>query len=229
MMNPADREILSATLLENRLLCSASQTHHLKFRADAGFAFHPGQFISVLAERLHAPTGQMRLDTRAYSLASAPAGQHFALCVNRVGYFSNLLCDLAPDAAIRFHGPHGHFTLGESTAPLLLLAEETGIAPLRSLLHAAPGTAAHLLHASLASDPALYASEFTALPALRYTPLRDDSAHTASLQAVQRLLAGDSRPREARIVGLSSFVNAHRAQLKALGWDRKQIIFERYD
>ena len=145
------------------------------------------------------------------------------------GFFSNLLCDLEPGAEIPFHGPHGNFILREITGPVLLLAEETGIAPVRSILQAMPDMEAYLIQSSAASVPALYGEEFTARSALHYVSVTSEGAHERSLAAVDALLAAHPEIREAYIVGLSAFVNAHRAQLKERGWDRKQIVFERYD
>ncbi|HXB62200.1 MAG TPA: FAD-dependent oxidoreductase [Acidobacteriaceae bacterium] len=244
MQNEPHRETLTARLRSKKVLSESSQTWHLEFTADAPFSFIPGQFLSILAERRypagHARAGESRMDTRAYSLASAPAGTSFDLCLNRLdtaggrGYFSNLLCDLVPGAAIQFHGPHGNFTLRESTGPVLLIAEETGIAPIRSMLQANQDLSATLIQTSTASSAPLYGEEFggeesAATGPLHYLPVHDDATHAASLAAVKNTLAANSAVREAYIVGLSPFVNAHRAQLKELGWDRKQIIFERYD
>jgi ferredoxin-NADP reductase len=239
MQNESNRETLTARLRSKRMLSESSHTWHLDLTVDAPFDFIPGQFISILAQRIypegHARAGESRIDTRAYSLASAPAGKDLSLCINRLGtaddrgHFSNLCCDLQPGDTVRFHGPHGNFTLRENTGPALLLAEETGIAPIRSMLLQHRGLTATLIQASIASTKPLYGEEFAALSALRYEPVRDDATHSASLAAARRALAADPQIREAYIVGLSTFVNAHRAQLKELGWDRKQIIFERYD
>jgi ferredoxin-NADP reductase len=239
MQSEPNREILTARLRSKRILSVSSQTWHLEFAADSPFAFIPGQFLSILAQRSypagHARAGESRIDTRAYSLASAPAGPSFDLCVNRLdttdglGYFSNLLCDLVPGAPIHFHGPHGNFTLRESNGPVLIVTEETGIAPVRSMLQAHKDLSATLIQASTASSAPLYGDEFATFAALHYQPIHDDPAHFASLAAVKRTLAANPALREAYIVGLSPFVNAHRAHLKELGWDRRQIVFERYD
>jgi ferredoxin-NADP reductase len=239
MQNESHRETLTARLRSKKNLSESSQTWHLEFTADAPFSFFPGQFISILAQRRypagHARAGESRIDTRAYSLASAPAGPSFDICLNRLdpidgrGFFSNFLCDLVPGAAVQFHGPHGNFTLSESSGPALILAEETGIAPIRSILQAGQDLSATLIQVSTASTAPLYGDEFAAAGSLRYQPIRDDPAHAASLAAVKDALAANPAIREAYIVGLSPFVNAHRAHLKELGWDRKQIVFERYD
>jgi NAD(P)H-flavin reductase len=42
-------------------------------------------------------------------------------------------------------------------------------------------------------------------------------------------ISGEPNPTQAYICGLNEMVVANRAQLKDLGWDRKQIVFERYD
>ncbi len=107
--------------------------------------------------------------------------------------------------------------------------EETGIAPIRSILHANKDLAATLIQVSTSSSTPLYTEEFAAMSPLKYQPIRDDLTYSQSLAAASQALAADPAIREAYIVGLSPFVNAHRAHLKELGWDRKQIIFERYD
>ena len=94
--------------------------------------YQPGQFVSAVA--LDANGKQQ---TRAYSIASAPSGNTFELCVNRVedGFFSNHLADL-PDlpmgSTIEIHGPHGHFVLQEPITDSIFVATGTGIAPMRA-------------------------------------------------------------------------------------------------
>jgi ferredoxin-NADP reductase len=234
-----NRETLTAHLRSKRLLDEASHTWHLSFEAEAPFSFIPGQFLSILSERPypadHARAGETRIDTRAYSLASAPAGKDFDLCVNCLesadggGYFSNLICSLQPESEIKFHGPHGNFTLRKNPENILILAEETGIAPVRSMLQQHKDLSAHLIQVITTSQKPIYADEFRTLAPLKYEPINDDLNHSKSLAAVKAALASNPQIREAYIVGLSAFVNAHRAHLKELGWDRKQIVFERYD
>ena len=88
--------------------------------------FQPGQFVSFLAVD---PLGKHQ--TRAYSIASAPRGNQFDVCVNRVegGFFSNLLCDLEVGQGLEFHGPHGLFMLRAPLTDSIFIATGTGIAP----------------------------------------------------------------------------------------------------
>jgi ferredoxin-NADP reductase len=127
------RELSTARLVRKECISQVAQCHHFDFVVEGqdSFPFSPGQFISAVAED---PNGKQQ--TRAYSIASAPYGNHFELCVNRVegGFFSNHLADLTdlePGGAIHIHGPHGHFILKEPVTDSILIATGTGIAPMR--------------------------------------------------------------------------------------------------
>jgi ferredoxin-NADP reductase len=127
------RDLHTARLEHHQCLSESAQCYHLEFTVEGveSFSFTPGQFISVVAED---PRG--RLETRAYSIASAPDANRFDLCLNRVegGYFSNLLPDLAEGAKIQIEGPMGFFTLREPVTDSILVATGTGVAPLRGFL-----------------------------------------------------------------------------------------------
>jgi ferredoxin-NADP reductase len=131
-----ERELYTARLERKDCISETAQCYHFQFVLDEleSFSFAAGQFVSAVAE-----DAKGKLQTRAYSLASAPSGNRFDLCVNRVeeGFFSNHLADL-PDlpigATIQVHGPHGHFVLREPIADSILVATGTGIAPMRGFL-----------------------------------------------------------------------------------------------
>lgn len=114
-------------------LSEANQCYHFLFVLEGleSFPFAPGQFVSLVACDENG-----KEQSRAYSIASAPAGNHFELCVNRVesGFFSNLLPDLPAGASVQLEGPHGFFTLREPLTDSLLVATGTGIAPIRAYL-----------------------------------------------------------------------------------------------
>lgn len=128
-----DHEIFIARLERKICLSEAAQCFHLEFVIEGveNFSFTPGQFISVVATD---PRG--RLETRAYSIASAPRGNSFDLCLNRVegGYFSNLLPDLEVGGTIQVEGPLGFFTPREPITDSIFVATGTGVAPLRGFL-----------------------------------------------------------------------------------------------
>jgi ferredoxin-NADP reductase len=127
------RELLTARLERKECISEVAQCYHFGFVLDEleSFPFAAGQFVSAVAL-----DAKGKMQTRAYSLASAANGNRFELCVNRVeeGFFSNHLADL-PDlpigAEIQIHGPHGHFILHEPITDSILVATGTGIAPMR--------------------------------------------------------------------------------------------------
>jgi len=125
------RQLYTAQLEAKLLLSDPAQCYHLEFsipELDA-FPFTPGQFVSTVAT-----DAAGKQQTRAYSIASAPAQNRFDLCVNRVegGFFSNLLCDLEPGQTVQVHGPHGLFTLRQPLTDSIFIATGTGIAPMRA-------------------------------------------------------------------------------------------------
>ena len=128
------RVLYTARLDQKDCISEPAQCFHFLFVIDEmeNFSYAPGQFVSGVAEDEHG-----KQQTRAYSIASAPDGNRFELCVNRVegGFFSNHLADL-PDlpigGTIQVHGPHGYFTLREPITDSILVATGTGIAPMRA-------------------------------------------------------------------------------------------------
>src|SRR5882762_2155816 len=120
-----------ARLLQKACLSESAQCYHLEFVLDGmeSFDFAAGQFVSTVA-----PDSRGKMQTRAYSIASAACGNKFDLCVNRVdgGFFSNHLCDMAPGETVQVHGPHGNFTLRQPITGCIFVATGTGIAPMRS-------------------------------------------------------------------------------------------------
>jgi ferredoxin-NADP reductase len=119
--------------MRKQCLSESAQCFHLEFLVEGReeFYFTPGQFISVVANDAHG-----KLETRAYSIASAPCANRFDLCLNRVegGYFSNLLPGLAVGDAVQIEGPLGFFTLRDPVTDSILVATGTGVAPLRGIL-----------------------------------------------------------------------------------------------
>jgi len=222
-------------------------TRHLEFEVPGmdRFGFVPGQWLSLRAQHNHSEI------TRAYSLASPPVGNNrFAFCLNRVqdGFMSNYLCDLEPGAEITASGPFGDFILRPPVRDTILIATGTGIAPFRSMLHAlfdnnTPDSTVQkphfwLVFGSRYESDIYYHAEFERLAAqhanFTYLPTlsrggEDWKGLRGYVQEHVRALAEAHTDRDAFICGLDKMVSANRHLLKALGWERKAIRYEKYD
>lgn len=243
-----DRNILEHPLITARLTQSdilSDRTKHLEFevQGEPQFNFIPGQFISV-----REPRSDGKLITRAYSLASPPRRDNrFDLCLNRVdeGFMSNYLCDLEPGHEVHFHGPHGHFVLKPERRDAVFIATGTGIAPLRGMIHwlladesRHKGHKFWLVYGTRYEKDIYYREEFEQLahqhPNFHYVitlsrPPEDWQGARGYVQEHVRQIVGERKDMEAYICGLNMMVSANRQQLKEFGWDRHQIIYERYD
>jgi len=251
-----ERRLYTARLLAKTLLSESAQCYHLEFGINEldVFRFDAGQFVSMVAVDSHGKT-----QTRAYSIASAPRLNRFELCVNRVenGFFSNLLCDLEPEATVKFHGPHGLFVLRPPLTDIILIATGTGVAPMRGFVeHLFPETGEDrsegrhfwLMYGTRHESEIYYRKYFEKTAAERQNfhymatlsrPHEGWEGLRGYVQThVQNVLQDDpwiisqngaSRDMHAYICGLNDMVSANRDQLTALGWDKKQIHFERYD
>ena len=219
-------------------------TRHLEFDVEGAghFGFVPGQWLSLTHTK---PDGEEL--TRAYSIASPPDGNRFAFCLNRVqdGFMSNYLCDLEPGAIISGQGPFGNFILRPPLRDTLFIATGTGIAPFRSMLHwLLADESRHqrkhfrLLFGSRTEKDIYYHEEFLRLAAehrnFDYLPTLSRAADDwKGLRGyVQEHVLGIVAARtdmHAYICGLDKMVSANRELLKQMGWDRKSILYEKYD
>jgi ferredoxin-NADP reductase len=201
------------------------------------FTFVPGQFVSLK----HTLGGSEY--TRAYSLASVPDGNRFELCLNLVpgGVFSAYLFSLNPGAELDLIPPLGYFTLRRRDRDALMIATGTGIAPFRSILrtelHEITGRVT-LLFGTRYEESVLYAPEWKELEQ-RYRHFRfwptltrakpDWSGRSGRVQAhLDEVLAGRT-DLDVYLCGLKEMVDDLRRLLKGRGFDRKQIVYEKYD
>lgn len=227
-------------------ICLSDKTKHLEFEIPEmeRFDFKAGQFVSV-----REPRHDGKFITRAYSIASPPrANNTFDLCLNRVdeGFMSNYLCDLNEGAEVHFHGAHGLFALREYRQDAVFIATGTGIAPFRSmaqwLFACAERNRNHsfwLVYGTRYPADIYYREEFERMaatyPNFHYvvTLSRAGEDWTGSRGYVQervREIVGNRKDMQAYICGLNDMISANRKLLsEELGWDRKQIIYERYD
>ncbi|MBI4875431.1 MAG: oxidoreductase [Acidobacteria bacterium] len=202
------------------------------------FEFAPGQFVSLSGDR------DGRKITRAYSIASPPKGNRFELCLNRVqeGVFSPHLFELEPGDVVQAKGPFGAFTLRTPVRDTLFVATGTGIAPFRSILRSRlPEDSENrftLLLGVRFETGLLYREEFDQLERrhlnFRFlaTLTRPENAWSGLRGRVQEhltpALAG-RRDVDVYICGLNEMVKDVRRQLGEMGFDRKQVLYERYD
>ncbi len=210
------RELYIARLARKDCISEVAQCYHFEFVIDSleDFPYAPGQFISAVAED---ENGKMQ--TRAYSIASAARANTFELCVNRVenGFFSNHLADL-PDlpigATIQIHGPHGHFILQEPITDSILVATGTGVAPMRAMAQwlfpadgpdRSQGKDIWLVYGTRYETDIYYRAEFEALaarkPNFHYLPTlsRADESWTGLRGHVQVHVARIVEERAARL------------------------------
>jgi ferredoxin-NADP reductase len=231
-----------------RLVRSTSlspQTKHLEFEVSGKtrFGFVAGQWLSFKTNK---PDGEEI--TRAYSIASPPADDNrFALCLNRVhdGFMSNFLCDMKESDEISCQGPFGDFILRPPLRDTIFIATGTGVAPFRSMLQwllADPVRHQEkqlwLLFGNRTKEDIYYHEEFQKLAAnhanFRYLPTLSRGADEWQglrgyvQEHVLEIVKGRS-DMHAYICGLDKMIKANRELLKSLGWDRKSILYEKYD
>jgi len=200
--------------------------------------FKPGQFVSF-SEMLEG-----KKIIRPYSIVSLPDGNRFELCLNLVqeGLFSPFLFALKPGDAVEMGAPLGFFVIRNPDREALFIATGTGIAPFRPMapdyLQNPQAKQLTLLFGIRYENSIYYRDDFDNL-ARRYTNFRfwptlsrpepSWTGRTGHIQTHLLEALGDHRDLDVYICGLKAMVDDVRGILKALGFDRKQIIFEKYD
>jgi ferredoxin-NADP reductase len=236
-------QIFTARLVHSVAL--SDLTKHLEFEMKGvpRFGFVAGQWLSFKTKKLD---GEEII--RAYSIASPPGDNNkFALCLNRVqdGFMSNFLCDMKEGDEIACQGPFGDFILCPPMRDTVFIATGTGIAPFRSMLHwllgdesRHQGKQLYLIFGNRTEKDIYYHDEFLRLaaehPNFHYLPtLSRGGLEWQGLRGyvqahVPAIVQGRS-DMHAYICGLDKMVKANRELLKSLGWDRKSILYEKYD
>jgi len=229
---------MKATLLESREI--APEVRHFVFEAPGVKQLHfkPGQFVSF-----NEMLGGKKI-TRAYSIASLPGGNHFELCLNLVheGIFSPHLFAMKPGDSVEMTDPLGFFVVRNPAKEAVFVATGTGIAPFRSM---APDYLSHpqakqltLIFGARHERTIYYRDDFEALAQqhsnFRFLPTLSRaepswSGRTGHVQLHLLDVIGERRDLDVYICGLKAMVDDVRAILKGMGFDRKQIIFEKYD
>jgi ferredoxin-NADP reductase len=217
----------------------ADEVRHFVFEAETrDFKFIPGQFVSFT------DTVDGKKVTRAYSIASPPHGALFELCLNRVkeGKLSPRLFELQAGDSMEMQGPLGYFVLRHPVNDAVFVATGTGIAPFRSILKAHlpqyPDRRFTLIFGVRYERNIMYREEFEFLaseyPNFHFWPTlsRPEAGWTGRTGHVQQHLLeaiGDRRDLDVYLCGLKLMVDDVRARLKELGFDRKHVLYEKYD
>ncbi len=202
------------------------------------FTFVPGQFVSI-----NHVINEKKI-TRAYSIASAPLDSNrFELCLNLVheGLISPWLFSMTPGDTIEIRQPLGMFVLRDPARDVVFIATGTGIAPFRSILHAKLNESSQkftLVFGVRHESHLMYRAEFEEMaakfPHFRFLPTlsRPTESWTGRKGHVQQHIheaVGERRDVDVFLCGMKAMVDDVRSILKEMGFDRKQILFEKYD
>jgi CDP-4-dehydro-6-deoxyglucose reductase len=206
------------------------------------FTFVPGQFVSM--NQMVVINQQEKKITRAYSIASAPSETNrFELCLNLVheGVLSPRLFEMKPGDTVDIRPPLGMFVLRHPPRDAVFIATGTGIAPFRSILKAQLNERSqaftlifgvrhesHLMYREEFEEMARKFPHFRFLPTLS-RPTESWIGRSGHVQAHLQEAIGERRDVDVFLCGLKLMVDDVRNMLKEVGFDRKQIFFEKYD
>jgi 3-ketosteroid 9alpha-monooxygenase subunit B len=184
---------------------------------DTSFRFAPGQSLT-----LH--LGEVR---RTYSIASAPERPSAVqLCIRLgSGPGSVAVRGLRPGDALDFSGPVGEFTPPAGAAPIVLVAGDTGISPVRSIV----------LHLGATGDrrplTVLYEPEGEELYPTDLRGLAEAGRVSYSTGKVEELIAGAKkvlRSAEVMVAGYQPFLERVEHALIAAGVAPERVRYETF-
>ena len=187
---------------------------------DDRFSFEPGQWVNF-----RFPDGV----ARAYTIASAPdRTQAVQLCVRvGAGRGGKALTNLDADANVTIEGPYGDFVLPENDGrPLVFMAGDTGIAPIRSIV------LAMLANHDPRSICVLYEpDQRNILYAADFDPLARDGAIRHESGKIETLIARNRKHIQAATImaaGFDPFIDRVGDALRENGIDTGSLISETF-
>lgn len=226
------------------------KSYTLTLQDDTPFTFKPGQYVQWYVPKEGGTVA------KPYSIASPP-GRHrdLEICIKRVegGYVSNYCDRLSGGESFEIRGPIGKFHLKEPIdSDLVFLATGTGVAPFRSMLRGLfpiePRDSAWppyrfgtdrqvwLLFGVRHEAEILYEQEFRRM-AQRYATFhfiptisrpRQWRGETGYVQDHLVTQLHDPAGKQVYVCGLLPMIEAARAGLKGMGFQREQIHYEIY-
>lgn len=216
----------------------APSVRHLSFEVDAPRGFHwlPGQYVELFD--LEAPERRF-----AYSVASAerPSSPgRFELAVRRGGAAS-IIEELRPEDRIGVAEPRGAFVRpGDTLVPAVLVANGTGVAPMRAMIQSAfahAGTARLLLLFGCRSEADLLWGEeltelaqdprFVFMPTLS-RPGPEWRGRRGYVQAHVDELESAVRDADVFVCGSRDMVSEVSDRLRQLGVAEERLLIESY-
>ncbi|MSQ68732.1 MAG: 2Fe-2S iron-sulfur cluster binding domain-containing protein [Gammaproteobacteria bacterium] len=211
----------------------------LALEGGEGLDFDAGQFVEV-----NVPGTD---EWRAYSMANAPSDRHLIeLLIKKIpgGCFSGLLPHALPEGTrVAVRGPYGQFNVQVGSAPIVMVAGGSGMAPILSMLRAlaAQACAREIVFyygartaADLICGPEL-AALAAQLPAFRYIPTISEpmvaapwAGETGLVTAALARDGGNLRGAEAYLCGPPGMVDAAAAVLKIQGMFSSRIRCDKF-
>jgi ferredoxin-NADP reductase len=233
-------------------------TKHLEFEMKSvpHFGFVAGQWLSF---KTNEPNGEEITRAYSIASPPSDDNRFaLCLNRVQDGFMSNFLCDMKAGDEIACQGPFGDFILRPPMRDTIFIATGTGIAPFRSMLHwlfasesdgrgRPSSTDLHprhqdkqlwLVFGNRTEKDIYYHDEFLRLATehanFHYLPTlsRGDADWKGLRGYVQEHVPSIVQGRtdmHAYVCGLDKMVKANRELLKSLGWDRKSILYEKYD
>ncbi|HEX7150979.1 MAG TPA: FAD-dependent oxidoreductase [Thermoanaerobaculia bacterium] len=209
----------TATITEIEELAPGIRQITISF-TETPFHFRSGQWVNF-----HFPDGV----SRAYTIASAPQRpEAVQLCVRvGVGRGSQSVQRLEAGGTVRVDGPYGDFVApSDDGRPLVFLAGDTGIAPVRSIVLDLIATNDERAVTVLYEPDhryILYAADFD--PLARAGRIVHESGPIDTLIERNRKALNGSF---VMAVGFDSFLDRTRGALEALGIDWREMIMESF-
>lgn len=198
----------------------APQVLQVTVAFDEPFSFIPGQWVNF-----RFPEGV----SRAYTIASAPQNpSELQICVRTgSGKGADALRKLETGASVAIDGPYGRFVVPEDDSrALVLLAGDTGIAPVRSIV-------LHLLATNDARPiTVLYEPDRRhILYAVDFDPLARSGAITHESGAIETLIDRNRKTileSTVMVAGFDPFIERAREALARIGVSGSSIIEETF-